>query len=74
MSSISLMMIGFAVVETAKLIAEEEVMRQRELRSSKDSRRTITRFITIIVIASSLEALARAVTEPQPAERGRGLC
>ena len=57
LSSISLLVIGFAVVETAKFIAEEEIMRKRELRSSTESRRSITKFITIIVIAASLEAL-----------------
>ena len=57
LSSISLLIIGFAVIETAKFIAEEEVLRTRELRSSRESRRSITKFITIIVIAASLEAL-----------------
>ncbi|MCR4266834.1 GNAT family acetyltransferase [Nitratireductor sp. ZSWI3] len=57
LSSISLLVIGFAVVETAKFIAEEEILRKRELRSSRESRRSITKFITIIVIAASLEAL-----------------
>lgn len=57
LSGVSLLIIGFAVVETAKFIAEEEVMRKRELRSSTESRRSITKFITIIVIATSMEAL-----------------
>ncbi|GKX33936.1 MAG: hypothetical protein MnENMB40S_15540 [Rhizobiaceae bacterium MnEN-MB40S] len=57
LSSISLLIIGFAVIETAKFIAEEEVIRSRELRSTRESRRSITKFITIIVIAASLEAL-----------------
>ena len=57
LSSIGILIIGFAVVETAKFIAEEEIIRKRELRSSTESRRSITKFITIIVIAASLEAL-----------------
>lgn len=57
LNSIGLLIIGFAVVETAKFIAEEEIVRKRELRSSTESRRSITKFITIIVIAASLEAL-----------------
>lgn len=57
LDSIGLMIIGFAVVETAKFIAEEELFRDRELRSSLESRRSITKFTTIIVIAMSLEAL-----------------
>lgn len=57
LNSIGLLIIGFAVIETAKFIAEEEILRQRELRSPRESRRSITKFITIIVIAASLEAL-----------------
>lgn len=57
LNSIGLLIIGFAVVETAKFIAEEEIFRDRELRSSMESRRSITKFTTIIVIAISLEAL-----------------
>lgn len=57
LDSIGLVIIGFAVVETAKFIAEEEILRQRELRSSVESRRSITKFVTIVVIAASLEAL-----------------
>jgi len=57
LDSIGLMIIGFAVVETSKFIAEEEIFRKRELRSSVESRRSLTKFITIIVIAASLEAL-----------------
>ncbi|GHA36722.1 hypothetical protein GCM10007989_36060 [Devosia pacifica] len=57
LDSIGIVIIGFAVVETSKFIAEEEILRKRELRSSRESRRSITKFITIIVIAASLEAL-----------------
>lgn len=57
LNGIGLIIIGFAVVETAKFIAEEEILRSRELRSSMESRRSITKFTTIIVIAMSLEAL-----------------
>src|SRR6056297_2584759 len=57
LDSIGLLIIGFAVVETAKFIAEEEILREKELRSAEESRRSLTKFITIIVIAASLEAL-----------------
>ena len=57
LDAIGLIIIGFAVIETAKFIAEEEVFRQRELRSPMESRRSLTKFVTIIVIAASLEAL-----------------
>jgi hypothetical protein len=52
-----LVIIGFAIIETAKFIAEEEILRHKELRSAVESRRSLTKFITIIVIAASLEAL-----------------
>jgi hypothetical protein len=57
LNSVGLLIIGFAVIETAKFIGEEEILRRRELRSPVESRRSLTKFITIIVIAASLEAL-----------------
>ncbi|MCO0638077.1 hypothetical protein [Chelativorans salis] len=57
LDGVGLMIIGFAVVEAGTFIAEEELFRKRELRSTRESRRSITKFITIIVIAASLEAL-----------------
>lgn len=57
LDSVGLLIIGFAIVETAKFIAEEEILSKRELRSSSESRRSLTKFVTIIVIATSLEAL-----------------
>lgn len=57
LDSAGILIIGFAIVETAKFIAEEEIVRRRELRSPAESRRSLTKFVTIIVIAASLEAL-----------------
>jgi len=57
LDSAGIMIIGFAIIETAKFIAEEEIVRRRELRSPSESRRSLTKFVTIIVIAASLEAL-----------------
>ena len=57
LDSAGILIIGFAVIETAKFIAEEEIVRRRELRSPAESRRSLTKFVTIIVIAASLEAL-----------------
>lgn len=57
LDGIGLLIIGFAVVETSRFIAEEEIFRDKELRSSVESRRSLTKFITIIVIAGTLEAL-----------------
>ena len=57
LESIGLVIVGFAIIETAKFIAEEEILRESELRSAVESRRSLTKFVTIIVIAVSLEAL-----------------
>lgn len=57
LDAVGLAIIGFAIIETAKFIAEEELLREKELRSAVESRRSLTKFITIIVIAASLEAL-----------------
>ena len=57
LESAGLVIIGFAIVETARFIVEEELVRRRELRSAVEARRSLTKFITIIVIAVSLEAL-----------------
>ena len=57
LDSVGLVIIGFAIVETAKFFVEEEVVRDKELRSAVESRRSLTKFVTIIVIAASLEAL-----------------
>jgi hypothetical protein len=56
-SSISLIIIAFAVLALANYIAEEEIERDRELRSPREARRSLTKFMTIIVVAFSLEAL-----------------
>ena len=55
--SISLLVIAIAVTALSKYIVEEEVDRRRELRSPGEARRSLTKFITIIVVAFSLEAL-----------------
>jgi hypothetical protein len=57
LDSAGIVIIGFALVETSRFIAEEEIIRRRELRSAVEARRSLTKFITIIVIAASLEAL-----------------
>lgn len=55
--SISLLVIAIAVMALSKYIAEEEVDRRRELHSPREARRSLTKFMTIIVVAFSLEAL-----------------
>lgn len=58
--AISLIIIAFAVMALSKFIAEEEIERKRELASAGEARRSLTKFITIIIIALSLEALVMA--------------
>jgi hypothetical protein len=55
--SIGMVVIGIAVFDVAKFLIEEEVLRERELRSSREARQSLTKFMTIIVIATSLEGL-----------------
>jgi hypothetical protein len=55
--SIGMVVIGIAVFDVAKFLVEEEVVRSRELRSSREARQSLTKFMTIIVIATSLERL-----------------
>lgn len=52
-----LIIVAFAIIELSKFILQEELGRHRELRSARESRRSLTKFITIIVIALSLEVL-----------------
>ena len=57
LDSVGLIIIALAVFDLAKFLFEEEILRDRELRSIRETRRTLTKFITIITIATSLEAL-----------------
>ena len=52
---IGLLTIAVAVFEVAKFLLEEELIRERELRSITDVRVSLTKFFTIIVIVLSLE-------------------
>jgi len=55
--SVGLIVVAMAVFDVAKYLLEEEVLRKRELRSMSEARHTLTKFMTIITIAVSLEAL-----------------
>jgi len=68
--SIGMVVIGIAVFDVAKFLIEEEVLRSRELRSSREARQSLTKFMTIIVIATSLEGLVMVFEiDPQHIER-----
>ncbi|MBK1733273.1 hypothetical protein [Thiococcus pfennigii] len=57
LNGIGLVIVAIAVFDVAKYLIEEEVLRDRELRSAREARETTTKFVVIIVIAVSLEAL-----------------
>jgi hypothetical protein len=58
LDSVSIIVIAIAVFEVAKYLFEEEILRgERELRSVREARQTLTKFLVIIIIAVSLEAL-----------------
>ena len=57
LDAIGLIVISMAVFDIAKYLYEEQVVHERELRSVRESRETLTKFLIIIVIAVTLEAL-----------------
>ncbi|WP_328984023.1 hypothetical protein [Thiorhodovibrio winogradskyi] len=57
LDGIGLVVVSLAVFDVAKYLMEEEVLRNRELRSATEARETLTKFMVIIVIAVTLEAL-----------------
>ena len=57
LDAIGLIVISMAVFDVGKYFLEEEVLRDRELRSAREARETLTKFLVIITIAVSLEAL-----------------
>jgi uncharacterized paraquat-inducible protein A len=54
---IGLVTIAIAVFEVGKFLVEEEVIRERQLRSVLEARRSLTKFLTIVIIVVSLEGL-----------------
>ncbi|HSG33243.1 MAG TPA: hypothetical protein VLA37_01820 [Sphingomonadaceae bacterium] len=57
LDAIALTVLALAVIDVSKYLLDEEVIRSRELRAAGEARRTLTKFLTIISIAVSLEAL-----------------
>ena len=58
LDAIGLIVIAIAVFDVSKYLMEEEVFRrERELSSPREARQTLTKFLVIIIIAVSLEAL-----------------
>ena len=57
LNNVSGIVISAAVLDLGKFLFEEEVMRGRDLRYTREVRQSITKFMSIILIAMSLEAL-----------------
>lgn len=57
LDGIGLVIIAVAVADVGKFLFEEEVINDRELRRPAEARGSLTKFMTIIIIALSLEAL-----------------
>jgi hypothetical protein len=57
MNGVGLLIVSLAIVDVAKFVVEENVVRERELRSPAEALRSLTKFMTIIIIALSLEGV-----------------
>lgn len=57
LDAISFIVIAIAVLDVGKYLMDEEVFRDRELGSPSEARRALTKFLAILIIALSLEAL-----------------
>lgn len=57
LQSVGAVIISVAVLDVAKYIVEEEVLRNKELRLPKEARETVTKIIVIVSIAVSIEGL-----------------
>lgn len=57
LQSIGTIVISVAILDIAKYMIEEEVFRIKELREAAEARRTLTKIMTIIAIAVSVEGL-----------------
>lgn len=55
--AVGLVIIALAVSDVGKFLLEEEIGRERELETTGEVRRTLTKFMTIIIIAASLHTL-----------------
>ena len=57
MNGVGLLIVSLAIVDVAKFVFEENLVRERELRAPAEALRSLTKFMTIIIIALSLEAV-----------------
>jgi len=57
LQSVGAIVISVAIIDVAKYMVEEEVYRNKELRSLREARETMTKIIVIISIAVGIEGL-----------------
>jgi hypothetical protein len=57
MNGVGLLIVALAIGDVAKFVFEENIVRERELGAPAEARRSLTKFMTIIIIALSLEGL-----------------
>ncbi|MEJ2181763.1 MAG: hypothetical protein P8Y28_15395 [Gammaproteobacteria bacterium] len=57
LQSVGAIVISVAIIDVAKYMVEEEVYRNKELRSLKEARETMTKIVVIISIAVGIEGL-----------------
>jgi hypothetical protein len=57
LEAVGMLIVALAVFDVSKYLIEEELLRDRELRSAEEARKTLTKFLTIVIIAVSLEAI-----------------
>jgi len=57
LQSVGAIIIAVAIMDVAKYMIEEEVFRNKELRSPREARQTLTKIMAIVAIAISIEAL-----------------
>ena len=63
LGAIGYVVIAMAVFDVAKYFVEEEVIRGREMRLASEARRSLTKFMSTIVIALFIEALVMVFRE-----------
>lgn len=57
LNSVGLIIVSVAIIDLSKFVLEEYVLHTRQLRALPEARQSLTKFMTIIIIAFALEAL-----------------
>lgn len=57
LDAVSSLVISVAILDVAKYVMEEEVLRDRELRKPREAREAVTKFMVIIALVVSIEGI-----------------